>query len=343
MYLLFMSAIKFILTRPDGNVYLGECQAKINAHFAVSEKYMKKRLEFFLSISAILSSPVLTAQTPELEEEVMDGVPDFVQFTDESENMPEVPELFRDDALLDESHENRELGVNVYTAPSISKIFQQMEALPDVPEEYVLRKCPSRISTASGRLALEMGYLLADGFIAVCNGHMNDINPIALELNRYGRALGIGDKMDVHSAALLEQAKKGNKREFRRILTGTQSDVNEELSNLGDADLAHLIALGGWVRAYEASAAALCEKFSTEKAAIIFYQDAPQYFSAILRGIDPATAEKLDINGMCSLLDRLAAQMALPEGAEPTLPAVEQLKKTAEELSVLIAGKEYAH
>ena len=273
----------------------------------------------------------------------MDGVPDFVQFTDEDGAMPEVPALFRDDALLDESHENRELGVNVYTAPSISKIFQQLEELPAVPEEYVLRDRPSRISTASGRIALEMGYLLADGFIAVCSGHMNDINPIALELNRYGRALGVGDKMDVHSAALLEQAKKGNKKEFRRILTGTQSDVNEELSGLGDADLAHLIALGGWVRAYEASAAALCDEFSEEKAAIIFYQDAPQYFSAILRGIDPATAEKLDIADMCKLLDRLASQMELAEGALPTIEAVTALKKTAEELSILIAGKDYAH
>ena len=338
-----MSVLKFILTRPDGNVYLEQCQAKINAHYTVPEKYMKKRLKIFLTASVLLNSPVLMAQSAEIEEEAMDGVPDFVQFTDEDGAMPDVPALFRDDALLDESHENRELGVNVYTAPSISKIFQQLEELPAVPEEYVLRDRPSRISTASGRIALEMGYLLADGFIAVCSGHMNDINPIALELNRYGRALGVGDKMDVHSAALLEQAKKGNKKEFRRILTGTQSDVNEELSGLGDADLAHLIALGGWVRAYEASAAALCDEFSEEKAAIIFYQDAPQYFSAILRGIDPATAEKLDIADMCKLLDRLASQMELAEGALPTIEAVTALKKTAEELSILIAGKDYAH
>lgn len=338
-----MSVLKFILTRPDGNVYLEQCQAKINAHYTVPEKYMKKRLKIFLTASVLLNSPVLMAQSAEIEEEAMDGVPDFVQFTDEDGAMPEVPALFRDDALLDESHENRELGVNVYTAPSISKIFQQLEELPAVPEEYVLRDRPSRISTASGRIALEMGYLLADGFIAVCSGHMNDINPIALELNRYGRALGVGDKMDVHSAALLEQAKKGTKKEFRRILTGTQSDVNEELSGLGDADLAHLIALGGWVRAYEASAAALCDEFSEEKAAIIFYQDAPQYFSAILRGIDPATAEKLDIADMCKLLDRLASQMELAEGALPTIEAVTALKKTAEELSILIAGKDYAH
>lgn len=338
-----MSVLKFILTRPDGNVYLEQCQAKINAHYTVPEKYMKKNLKIFLTASVLLNSPALLAQSPEIEEEAMDGVPDFVQFSDEDGTMPEVPALFRDDALLDESHENRELGVNVYTAPSISKIFQQLEELPAVPEEYVLRERPSRISTASGRIALEMGYLLADGFIAVCSGHMNDINPIALELNRYGRALGVGDKMDTHSAALLEQAKKGNKKEFRRILTGTQSDVNEELSGLGDADLAHLIALGGWVRAYEASAAALCEEFDAEKATIIFYQDAPQYFSAILRGIDPATAEKLDIAGMCQFLDRLASQMELTEGALPTLEAVKTLKQTAEELSILIAGKEYAH
>ena len=69
---------------------------------------------------------------------------------------------------------------------------------------------------------------------------------------------------------LLEQAEKGNRREFKKILTGTQSDVNAELSDLGDPDLSHLIALGGWVRAYEASTAALWEEFTEEDAAIVF-------------------------------------------------------------------------
>lgn len=286
---------------------------------------------------------MLNAQEATVEDFVTDGLPGYLTGEETEESMPVVPELFRDDALLDESHANRELGVNVYTSPSISKIFTQLEQLPTVPEDYVLRNRPERLSTASGKVALEMGFLLADGFIAVCSGHMNDVKPIALELNRYGRALGVGSKMESHSAALLEQAEKGNLRKFKKILTGTQSDVNEELSSLGDPDLSHLIALGGWVRAYEASTAALCDEFSVEDAAIVFYPDAPDYFSAILKGIDPNTAEKLEIKAMCSLLDELTALMTLNEGEQPTAAKVEQLRSTAGKLAALIAGEQYAH
>jgi hypothetical protein len=261
----------------------------------------------------------------------------------EEEEGPEVPALFRDDALLDESHSNRELGVNVYTSPSISKIFSQLEELPAIPEEYVLRNRPARLSTSSGKVALEMGFLLADGFIAVCSSHMNDVKPIALELSRYGRALGVGERMEVHSAALLEQAEKGNRREFKRIINNTQSDVNAELTALGDPDLSHLIALGGWVRACEASAAALCDEFSAEQAAIIFYPDAPEYFRMILQGTDPATAKKLEIAEMCRLLQELTTLMTLQEGETPTPEKVQQLRKTAGELAACIVGAEYAH
>lgn len=293
-------------------------------------------------IPATMSALALAAE-PAVEEYVTEGIPDFPGVVEEDAEEPQVPELFRDDAMLDESHANRELGVNVYTAPAISKIFAQLESLPAIPEEYVLRKRSTRLSTSAGKVALEMGFLLADGFIAVCSNHMNDVKPIAMELNRYGRALGVGEKMELHSAALLEQAEKGNLREFKAILNSTQGDVNDELTDLGDPDLSHLIALGGWVRAFEASAAALEQEFSEEKAAIIFYADAPDYFSSILRGIDPTTARKLPLAEMCTLLDELTVLMTLEEGEVATLAKTTQLRQIAGKLAVLIAGADYAH
>lgn len=304
---------------------------------------MKNVYKQLIAPLTLVCAPLLCAQETVQDEIAADGTPEYIIPGEEGSTTIEIPEMFRDDALLDESHSNRELGINVYTAPSISKIFDQLDKLPAIPEEYVLRQHPTKLSTASGKVALEMGFLLADGFIAVCSGHMNDVKPIAMELNRYGRALGVGDKMDTHSAALLEQAEKGNRKEFKRILNSTQSDVNAELAGLGDPDLAHLIALGGWVRACEASAAALCDEFSAEQAAIIFYPDAPEYFRMILQGTDPATAKKLEIAEMCRLLQELTTLMTLQEGEPPTPEKVQQLRKTAGELAACIVGAEYAH
>lgn len=295
----------------------------------------------------MLGMPLVSAQEEWGADDSMadvaeDGAPEIAG-DDEARRHGEVPAMFRDDAMLDESHSNQELGINVYTAPSITKIFAQLDNMPSIPEDYVLRNRPEKLPTDAGALALEMGYLLADGFIAVRSGHMNDVKPIALDLTRYGKALGVGDKMNVHSASLLENAEKGQLEQFKKNLSATQSDVNEELTSLRDPDLAHLIALGGWVRALEASTAAICDKFNAEQAAIIFYADAPAYFSEILQGVNPRTAKRIQVPKLRALLDELARQMDMPDGEAPTLEKVKALHQTVGRLSTLAVGPGYEH
>ena len=276
---------------------------------------------------------------PADEPEVLDGTPDYgIVEARQSRKPGEVPAMFRDDSMLDESMINQELGINVYTAPSISKIFAQLDDLPAIPDEYVLRPRPEKLSTEAGQLALEMGYLMADGFIAVRSGHMNDIKPIALDLVRYGKALGVGDRMNAHSASLLENAEKGQIEEFKKNLAATQEDVNAEFVSLRDPDLAHLIALGGWVRALEASTAAISSKFDAKQAAVIFYPDGPAYFSEILGGLNPQTAKKMRIDNMRRILDELTEQMTLPDATLPTPEQVNALQRIIKRLSASAVG-----
>lgn len=294
----------------------------------------------------IMSIPALTAQDAPnaddiLTENLEDISPDILQ--QEERQAGEIPAMFRDDSMLDESHSNQELGINVYTAPSISKIFSQLDAQPPIPEDYVLRNRPEKLPTDAGSLALEMGFLLADGFIAVRSGHMNDIKPIALDLMRYGKAMGVGERMNAHSASLLEHAEKGQIEKFKEVLSATQGDVNAELTALRDPDLAHLIALGGWIRALEASTAALCANFDTQKAGIIFYPDAPEYFNEILGGLSPVTSKKLRLTELRETLTQLTAQMRLAPGSTPTPEQVKTLNTTAARLATLAVGEGHEH
>ncbi len=307
---------------------------------------MKMKFTPCLLPAALLCLCPLAAQeaadTPD-EEVVVDGMPDFEEPAAAERKPGEVPAMFRDDAMLDESHSNQELGINIYTAPSISKIFDQLDNLPAIPEDYVLRTRPERMPTDTGNLALQMGYLLADGFIAVRSGHMNDVKPIALDLTRYGKAMGVGEKMNTHSASLLENAEKGQIEAFKQNLAATQGDVNAELSALRDPDLAHLIALGGWVRALDASAAAIESRFEAAQAATIFYPDAPEYFDEVLGYLNPQTGSKLKVAEMRAILRRMAAQMQLAQGAAPSLEQVKALHATTQRLSTLVVGEGYEH
>ena len=309
---------------------------------------MKPSLSHLLLAAAMLGTPLLNAQElPEYSEEAIDtafdGIPEYAAAEENTRRPGEVPAMFRDDSLLDDSHSNQELGINVYTAPSISKIFAQLDTLPAIPEDYVLRRRSESLPLNSGKMALEMGYLLADGFIAVRSGHMNDIKPIALDLSRYGKAMGVGDRMNTYSASLLEHAEKGQLEEFKRILASTQSAVNEELTALRDPDLAHLLALGGWVRALEAAAAALEQRFDADQATAIFYADAPAYFNEILSGLPPRTARRLKVDSMRTLMEQLVEYMSLAPGEAPTPDMVRRIRETTGAISTIAVGEGYEH
>ena len=98
------------------------------------------------------------------------------------ENLPSVEE---NDApsvpprLLDDSHMNEELGINEFTAPSIKKIFENLEGLPPIPDSSAVRPRPERLPMDRCSLALQMGCLMADGFVVVQCAKMNEVKPIA--------------------------------------------------------------------------------------------------------------------------------------------------------------------
>lgn len=115
---------------------------------------------------------------------------------------------------------------------------------------------------------------------------------------------------------------------FKNNLALIQSDVEQELASLRDSDMANLIGLGGWIRALDAATAALDNKFSEDKAKVIFQPDVPEYFHYILDGVEPEMKERRDIGKIMELLTTLQEQMTLAPGAKPTKAGVEALRKT---------------
>ena len=139
---------------------------------------------------------------------------------------------------------NEELGINEFTAPSIRKIFEDLEGLPEIPEKVALRARPERPPMDRCSLALQLGGMMADGFVIVQCGKMNEVKPIALDLSSYAKAIGAGERVNRHAASPLKNAEDGDLSSFKNNLALIQSDVEQELASLRDSDMANLIGLG---------------------------------------------------------------------------------------------------
>ncbi len=234
--------------------------------------------------------------------------------------------------LLDDPHVREELAVNEFTAPSISKLFDTLQFLMPLPIADVARKMPARMSQDRADLAIELGFLIADGFLVVQAEQLDQVEELAKDLTRYGKALGAGDRVNRHAAGLLESAKKKDVAQLKKELAATQHDVETELVSLRDADLAHLISLGGWIRALEVSTVAVDKQFSVERARKVMREDIADYYAESVTGLEPRISERPNYLAMRDVLAGLRTEMTIEDGKEPTPEMMAEIRKQAAQL-----------
>lgn len=279
-----------------------------------------------LSLSALFA--LATPAISEEESLKIEGAPDPVEVAaDASGPNGEIP-----NDLLDDADVRLELAVNSFTAPSISKMFDTLQFLMPLPIAEVERKMPARMSLDRADLAVELGFLIADGFLMVQAEQLKDVQKMANDLTRYGKALGAGDRVNRHAAGLLESAKKGDVPQLKIELSATQRDVEAELVALKDADLAHLISLGGWIRALEVSSVAVDKQFSPERARKVMREDIAEYYSDCITGLEPKISQRPNYLAMRELLEGLSKKMNLENDHEPTPESMKEIRKISTQL-----------
>ncbi len=284
---------------------------------------MKLKLLSLFALFA-LATPVISEE----ESLKIEGAPDPVEVAaDAAGPNGEIPDDLRDDADI-----RAELAVNKFTAPSISKMFDTLQFLMPLPIAETERKMPARMSLDRADLAIELGFLIADGFLMVQAEQLKDVEKMAKDLTRYSKALGAGDRVSRHAAGLLESAKKGEVLQLKIELASTQRDVEAELVSLKDADLAYLISLGGWIRALEVSSVAVDKQFSPERARKVMRKDIAEYYSDCITGLDPTISARQNYSAMRGLLEGLSKKMTVEEGQAPTPESMKEIRKISTQL-----------
>jgi hypothetical protein len=237
--------------------------------------------------------------------------------------------------LLDDPHLREELGVNEFTAPSISKLFDTLQFLMPLPLLENELALPERMPLDRADLAMELGFLIAEGFLVVQAEQLDKVEDLAKRLTRYGKALGAGDRVNSHAASLLESARNKDVAALKKELASTQRDVEVELVTLRDADLAHLISLGGWIRALTVSTLAVEKQFTVERARKVMREDIADYYTESVAGLEPRISERPNYLQIRDLLAGLRHEMAIEDGSEPTPALMSELRAKAKELSDL--------
>ena len=238
--------------------------------------------------------------------------------------------------LVGDEHVREEFGINEFTTPSIRKIFDQLDALGTLSYDNLKRPLPDKAPGDRVLLSLALGSLIADGFLVVHCEKIEEMENEGRALLKHAKALGAGVRINKHSQSLLENSVKGDWKKLRNELAATQADVEAEMVLLRDSDVAHLISLGGWLRAFEISTAAVSQNYTADKSRQLGRLDIIEYYIANLEDLHPEIKKLPVIQDLFEGLGAMRPNLDVPPGKAFTEDEVKDLRDKAKLLSEVV-------
>lgn len=243
------------------------------------------------------------------------------------------PEILRDDFAREE------LGVNELTAPSIQRLFTELEAFKPVPVDLIASTDFDRTYNNRFQTSLNFGSLICDGFFAVVAEQKGLIQNVGRALLRQAKSLAVGQRLSTRAGSLLELGTRGDWPGLKLELIKTQADVEEAMIELGDEEMAHMISLGGWLRGFEIGTVVTAGNYSPQRAAGLMKPDVMDYFLERLSTLNPRLKNTELATAITSRLQTIRKIAGDAADRAPSKSEVEQMRDLAVEINAIMSAR----
>src|SRR5438093_13211678 len=98
------------------------------------------------------------------------------------------------------------------------------------------------------QIALNLGGLIADGFIAVEAKDGQQVKNIGSDIMKLGKALGVSEQLLSRGNSINEFAEHNEWDTLQAELEATENEVKSSMQSHADQELVILVTLGGWIR-----------------------------------------------------------------------------------------------
>jgi hypothetical protein len=169
--------------------------------------------------------------------------------------------------------------------PLPSEVFNVLDKLgtPDWKSELRVPSIANR--GPRPQIALLLGSVVAEGFVAVEAMDREQVKQIGRDVLELARAIGVEKTVLSRTNAILTKADASDWRGVRQELDGALTDVKNAMIELQDAQLAHLVSLGGWLRGTEVLTSIVGKSYSPDGADLLNQPDLLRYFQERLAGM----------------------------------------------------------
>src|SRR6185369_3108093 len=118
-------------------------------------------------------------------------------------------------------------------------------------------------------LALNLGGLIADGFIAVEAQDSQQVKNIGSDVIKLAKALGVSQNILGRSNSINDFAETNQWDSLQEELEATQNEVKNSMQSHSDQDLVILVSIGGWIRGTQVVSGSVAANYDERSARLL--------------------------------------------------------------------------
>ena len=177
------------------------------------------------------------------------------------------------------------------------------------------------------QIALNLGGLIADGFIAVEAQDSQQVKNIGADIIKMAKALGVSQNVLSRGNSINEFAENNEWDALQEELEATQNEVKSSMQTHRDQDLVILVSVGGWIRGTQVVSGSVSQNYD-ERSAKVLRQ--PALVSYIHKKIDDISPDVRDEPLVKDVSNELVGIEKLVSFAPTKAPSADDVRKLNE-------------
>jgi hypothetical protein len=190
------------------------------------------------------------------------------------------------------------------------------------------------------QIALNLGGLIADGFIAVEAKDGQQVKNIGSDIIKLAKALGVSEKLLARGNSINEFAEHSEWDTVQEELEATENEVKSSMQTHADQDLVILMTLGGWIRGTQVVTAAIMQDYNEDSAKVLRQPALVRFMQSKINEISPELRGEPLVKGVSEQLGEIEKLVSFPSGKAPTADDVRKVNKSVTKVITEIESKE---
>src|SRR3977135_469680 len=190
------------------------------------------------------------------------------------------------------------------------------------------------------QIALNLGGLIADGFIAVEAQDSQQVKNVGTDIIKMAKALGVSENILSRGNSINEFAENSEWDALQEELEATQNEVKSSMQSHRDQDLIILVSVGGWIRGTQAVSSAVMQNYDERAAKVLRQPALVNFIQSQMNDISPEARDEPLIKEVSGQLPGIEKLVTFPPGKAPSPDDVRKVNEAVGKVMSQIQAKD---